>query len=31
VNVSNARNYGKDIRELSLFVEIHGITRDVPF
>lgn len=31
VNVSNARNYGKDIRELSLFVEIHAITRDVPF
>jgi hypothetical protein len=29
--VSNSRNYGKDIRELSLFVEIHSKTRDDPF
>lgn len=31
VNVSNGRNYGKDVRELSFFVEIHSKTRDDPF
>lgn len=29
--VSNSREYGKDVRELSLFVEIHSETRDQPF
>ena len=29
--LSNSRNYGKDIRELFLFVEIHDKTRDDPF